>query len=61
MVLIIYDSLFTVAIQCLESTYGVSTQDPKMAKKLAVSKNLLDIFNSQMASEVNNASVISSK
>ncbi|XP_063417901.1 small glutamine-rich tetratricopeptide repeat-containing protein beta-like [Mytilus trossulus] len=40
-----------VAIQCLESTYSVSTQDPQQVKKLSVPKNLLDIFNSQLSSE----------
>lgn len=40
-----------VAIQCLESTYGISTQDPSMVKKHAVSRNLLDIFNSQITTD----------
>ena len=40
-----------VAIQCLESTYGINTQEPAIVKKHAVPRNLLDIFNSQITTD----------
>eukprot|EP00106_Octopus_bimaculoides_P016695 XP_014784137.1 PREDICTED: small glutamine-rich tetratricopeptide repeat-containing protein beta-like isoform X2 [Octopus bimaculoides] len=40
-----------VAIQCLESAYGINTNEPESASKYYVDKNLLDIFNSHTSSE----------
>ncbi|GAB1600448.1 small glutamine-rich tetratricopeptide repeat-containing protein beta-like isoform X1 [Argonauta hians] len=40
-----------VAIQCLESAYGINTNEPESASKYHVDKNLLDIFNSHTNSE----------
>ena len=48
----LFSQKISVAIQCLESTYGINTQDQAMVKKLAVPRNLLDIFNSQIIAEV---------
>lgn len=44
--------LFLVAIQCLESAYSIDTQDESHIAKYQVQRNLLDIFNSQISSEV---------
>lgn len=43
---------FLVAIQCLESAYSIDTQDESHIAKYQVQRNLLDIFNSQISSEV---------
>ncbi|XP_046563966.1 small glutamine-rich tetratricopeptide repeat-containing protein alpha-like [Haliotis rubra] len=40
-----------VSIQCLESAYNLNTRSQDMAAKYSVSKNLLDIFNSQLKCE----------
>ncbi|XP_053395702.1 small glutamine-rich tetratricopeptide repeat-containing protein alpha-like [Mercenaria mercenaria] len=37
-----------VAIQCLESSYGIDTSDEQTVAKYQVQKNLLDIFNAQL-------------
>jgi hypothetical protein len=44
--------IFLVAIQCLESAYSIDTQDESHIAKYQVQRNLLDIFNSQISSEV---------
>lgn len=44
--------LFAVAMQCLESAYGINTSEPESAAKYHVDKNLLDIFNSHINTEV---------
>ncbi|KAL8584574.1 hypothetical protein ACOMHN_002304 [Nucella lapillus] len=38
-----------VAIQCLETVYGLSTTDQRQAAHYRVQRNLLDIFNSQLS------------
>lgn len=45
--------LIAVAIQCLESSYGIDTSDEQTVAKYQVQKNLLDIFNAQLNIEVN--------
>ncbi|CAE1277575.1 SGTA [Acanthosepion pharaonis] len=40
-----------VAMQCLESAYGINTSEPESAAKYHVDKNLLDIFNSHINTE----------
>lgn len=37
-----------VAIQCLESSYGIDTSDEQTVAKYQLQKNLLDIFNAQL-------------
>lgn len=37
-----------VAIQCLESSYGIDTSDEQTVAKYQIQKNLLDIFNAQL-------------
>ena len=44
--------LFSVAIQCLESSYGIDTSDEQTVVKYQVQKNLLDLFNAQLSVEV---------
>lgn len=41
-----------VAIQCLESSYGIDTSDEQTVAKYQIQKNLLDIFNAQLNVEV---------
>lgn len=50
----VWFNFILVAIQCLESTYGINTQEPAIVKKHAVPRNLLDIFNSQITTDVSN-------
>ena len=45
-------TLFIVAIQCLEATYGIDMSDEQTVAKYQVQRNLLDIFNAQMSAEV---------
>ena len=45
-------SLFSVAIQCLESTYDIDTSDEQTVAKYQLQKNLLDIFNAQLNIDV---------
>ncbi|KAL4236025.1 hypothetical protein ACF0H5_004412 [Mactra antiquata] len=40
-----------VAIQCLESSYGIDTSDEQTVAKYQLQKNLLDIFNAQLSIE----------
>ncbi|XP_052774984.1 small glutamine-rich tetratricopeptide repeat-containing protein beta-like [Mya arenaria] len=40
-----------VAIQCLESSYGIDTSDEQTVAKYQVQKNLLDLFNAQLSIE----------
>jgi len=44
--------LILVAIQCLESTYGLDSSDEQTVAKYQVQKHLLDIFNAQLNVEV---------
>ena len=48
----VFTLFLLVAIQCLESTYGIDTSDEQCVAKYQVQKNLLDIFNAQLAVEV---------